>query len=96
MQRYDFLWNMQNTLIVQAVRKSEKNQAWLKQTVTVVSAAILRDGQLVPYHRQAHGREDIGDNPPGTGHAGIRPRQPDVHSPEEDDSSRRRGMMMTI
>ncbi len=35
-------------------------------------------------NRQAHRGEDIGDNPPGTGHAGIRPSQPDVHSPEGD------------
>lgn len=35
-------------------------------------------------------------NPLGTGHAGIRPRQPDVHSPKEIDSRQRRGMMITL
>lgn len=70
--------------------------AFLLRGLQDVHAALLRDEQLVPYYRQAHGRENIGDNPLGTGHAGIRPRQPDVHSPKEIDSRQRRGMMITL
>lgn len=49
-------------------------------------------GRLVPYHRQTHGRENIGGGTQGTGHDGIRPGEPEIHCPKKTDYGRRGGM----
>lgn len=57
-----------------------------------IHAAVLRDRQLVPYHRQAHGRENIGSNTQGTNDDGNHPGEPEIHSPKKTDYGWRGGM----
>ena len=64
-------------------------RAFLLRGLQDIHAAVLRDRQLVPYHRQAHGRENIGGGTQGTGHDGIRPVEPEIHCPKKTDYGRR-------
>lgn len=57
-----------------------------------IHASVLRDRQLVPYHRQTHGRENIGGDTQGTGHDGIRPGEPEIHCQKTTDYGRRSGL----
>ena len=50
---------------------------------------------FIPYHRQAHGRENIGGDTQGTSHDGIRPGEPEIHCQKKNDYGRR-GSMTSI
>lgn len=63
--------------------------AFLLRGLQDIHAPVLRDRQLVPYHRQAHGRENLGGDTQGTGHDGIRPGEPEIHCQKKTDHGRR-------
>lgn len=67
--------------------------ALLLRRLQDIHAAVLRDLQFVPYHRQAHGRENIGGGTQGTDNDGIRPGEPEIHCLKKTDHGRRGGIM---